>query len=53
MKFYHSVKFVKIAARNPKKLKLNSNELHNISPNMIGNREHFVQKPVTSPILKN
>ena len=44
------MKFVRIAATKPNVLKLISNELHNASPIMIGNRDNFVQKPVYSPI---
>lgn len=42
-----------MAAINPKRLKLISNELHSAKPNMIGNNDTFVQNPVISPILLN
>lgn len=42
---------VVIAAKKPKTLKFNSNELHKARPNITGNNDKLVQKPVISPIL--
>ena len=44
------MRFVNIAARKPKMLKLISNELHSAKPIIIGSKLIFVQKPVSSPI---
>ncbi len=46
---YHSKIFVPKAHKNPKILKLNSNELHKPRPIVIGTIENFVQWPVLSP----
>ena len=46
---YHSETFVPKAHKNPKKWKLNSNELHKPRPIVIGSMENFVQWPVLSP----
>lgn len=40
-----------MAAKNPKVLKLISNELHKANPSMIGIRANFVHLPVISPIM--
>ena len=52
IQFYHSDKFVNIAAKKPRMLKFISNELHNIKPSIIGNKLILVQKPVNSLIMK-
>lgn len=49
MHYYHSVRFVAMAAKKPLKLKLSSFAEHRAKPVITGIRDRFTYNPVLSP----